>query len=356
MSIIRIENLTKTYRNKSGDVRALDDVSLSVEKGDIFGVVGHSGSGKSTLIRCINRLEAIDSGTIVVGGDDIEKLSDKELRKKRQKMGMIFQHFNLLKNDTVFQNIALPLRYAGVSKAATEEKTESLLRIVELLDKRDSYPSQLSGGQKQRVAIARALSNDPEVLLCDEATSALDPETTHSVLQLLKDLRDRLDLTILIITHEMSVIKDICDKVAVLGDGKVLEQGDVIEVFTRPRHSMTRSFVNSSFERESLNQVLIGDYVSKTMEDGGVVAKLIYTGEKANTALISEISKRFDLSASVIFGNIEFVQSQLLGCLYVALNGERQSLENAVAYIEEQPYVVFENLSGQAGSLESSGL
>ncbi|MDR1648656.1 MAG: ATP-binding cassette domain-containing protein [Synergistaceae bacterium] len=350
--MIRIEDVSKTYRNKAGSVRALDKVNLHVEKGDIFGVLGQSGSGKSTLIRCINRLETIDEGRILVGGDDISKLSERDLRRKRQKIGMIFQHFNLLRNDTVYQNVALPLRYAGKSRDEIEKKTTELLDIVGLLDKRENHPSHLSGGQKQRVAIARALANDPEVLLCDEATSALDPETTHSVLQLLKDLRDRLALTILVITHEMAVVKDICNRVAVLNGGRFIEQGATLDIFTTPRESATRRFVSSAFELEHLNRVLLGNYVKNALATGGLVAKLIFRGEEANNALISDVSKRFGVSASVIFGNIELIGTQPLGCLYVAFIGGVGDVEGAVRYIQQQHYVVFEQISGQAALTE----
>ena len=345
--MIKIEKISKTYRNKASHVRALDKVSLHVERGDIFGVVGHSGSGKSTLIRCVNRLETIDEGRILVGGDDISKLSERDLMRKRQKIGMIFQHFNLLRNDTVYQNVALPLRYARKSRDEIEKKTTALLDIVGLSDKRDHHPSHLSGGQKQRVAIARALANEPEVLLCDEATSALDPETTHSVLQLLQDLRNRLGLTILVITHEMAVVKDICNRIAVLNAGQFVEQGTTLDIFTAPQESVTRRFVNSSFELEHLNRVLLGDYVKNALATGGLVAKLIFRGEEANNALISDVSKRFDVSASVIFGNIELIGTQPVGCLYVAFIGGIGHIEDAVQYIRQQRYVSFEQISGQ---------
>jgi D-methionine transport system ATP-binding protein len=353
--MIEIENVTKTYHNKSGDVRALDGVSLHVDPGDIFGVIGHSGSGKSTLIRTVNRLEKIDSGRVVVAGDDILRLGEKELMQKRQKMGLIFQHFNLLRNDTVFRNVSLPLRYAKMPKARIAEKTEFLLDVVGLADKRNSYPSQLSGGQKQRVAIARALANDPQILLCDEVTSALDPETTHAVLQLLKELKERLGLTILMITHEMSVIKDICNKVAVLSEGRVVETGATLDIFTAPAAGVTKQFVNSSFEQEHLQQVLCGDYVRDTIRDGGLVARLLYRGARANSALISEISRRFTVDASVIFGTIELIQGTPLGCLYVAISGEKPQVDAAADYIRAQEYVVFERVSEAARGGDAHG-
>jgi D-methionine transport system ATP-binding protein len=352
--MISIEHVSKTYHNKTGDVLALNDVSLQVEKGDIYGVIGHSGSGKSTLIRCVNRLEPIDSGTIIVGGSDISTLSENELRQKRQKMGMIFQHFNLLRNDNVYSNVAMPLKYTGAKHEEVVRKTDHLLELVGLTDKKNSYPSQLSGGQKQRVAIARALANDPEILLCDEATSALDPETTHSILSLLKELNERLNLTILIITHEMTVIKDICSNVAVLSDGQIVEQGGTLDVFTKPRHAVTQQFTKNPFEQDKLDAVLLGEYVQKALNAGGIVAKLIFKGESANEALLSDISRRFDISASVFFGNIEIIQSQPVGNLYVAMNGDPAKLQDAIRYIEAQPYVIYDPIS-DSGIAEGGG-
>ena len=340
MGIIEITNVSKTYRTKSGSVEALKDVSLHVEKGDIFGVIGHSGSGKSTLIRCLNRLETFDSGSVFVGGDDVMSLSENELRRKRQKIGMIFQQFHLLRNDTAYGNILLPLTYAGNGKAAAAEKAERLLARVGLKDKRDAYPSQLSGGQQQRVAIARALANDPEILLCDEATSALDPDTTHSILALLKELNQELRLTILIITHQMAVVKDICRNVAVLDGGKIVEQGDTLEMFTNPRHDVTKHFANSLFEQDKIKEVLHGEYVKRVVASGGLVARLIFKGEKANDALISDISRKFGIDASVIFGNIEIIQSQPLGSLYVAFGGPADRLAATVAYVAEQGVLI----------------
>jgi D-methionine transport system ATP-binding protein len=348
MSIIEITDVSKTYRTRNGSVEALKNVNLHVQKGDIFGVVGHSGSGKSTLIRCINRLERLDKGSIFVGGSDLMSLSEKELRQKRQKIGMIFQQFHLLRNDTAYSNILLPLTYAGNSRAAADEKADRLLARVGLKEKRDAYPSQLSGGQQQRVAIARALANDPEILLCDEATSALDPDTTHSILALLKELNQELQLTILIITHEMTVVKDICSNVAVLNGGEIVEQGKTLEMFTNPQHDVTKQFANSLFEQDKIKEVLLGDYAKKVIESGGLIARLLFKGEKANDALISDISRKFDIDASIIFGNIEIIQSQPLGNLYVAFSGPSDRIAATVAYVAAQG-VLIQHVAGEKG-------
>jgi D-methionine transport system ATP-binding protein len=344
--MIIINDVSKTYQSKNGMVHALKNINLHVGKGDIFGVIGHSGSGKSTLIRCINQLEKVDSGSVFVDGNKLTELSEKELRYKRQKIGMIFQHFNLLKNDTVYKNIALPLRYAGNPKSVVTEKTNNLLSLVGLEDKRNAYPSQLSGGQKQRVAIARALANDPRILLCDEATSALDPDTTHSILSLLKELNQRLDLTILIITHEMTVIKDTCTNIAVLSDGRIVEQGQTLKLFTDPQHETTKQFANSLFEQEKLREVLDSDYVRQVIASGGIIARLLFREKTANDALISDVSRKFNINASIIYGNIEIIQSQPLGNLYVAFSCSNTDLiREAIKYITAQR-VLFERIAG----------
>src|SRR5579859_3251829 len=252
--MIEIEGLQKSFvRGKDAQTAAtavLQDLSLSVKKGEIFGIIGRSGAGKSTLIRCINMLERPTAGRVTIDGQDITALSGASLRDARRRIGMIFQHFNLLSSRTVFDNVAFPLELHGMSKAQIEQEVLPLLELVGLSEKRTAYPSQLSGGQKQRVAIARALASKPAVLLCDEATSALDPETTQSILALLKDINQKLDLTILLITHEMPVIKAICDKVAVLDKGVVVEQGPVFDIFTAPKAPVTKLMVHDLIDRD----------------------------------------------------------------------------------------------------------
>jgi D-methionine transport system ATP-binding protein len=338
--IIQLKGVSKTFVTDSGTVQALKDVNLEVQRGAIHGVIGYSGSGKSTLIRCVNRLESIDEGAIIVNGHDLTHLNETELRHQRQKMGMIFQHFNLLKYDTTFKNIALPLQYARLPKAEVEQKTNRLLALISMEDKRRTYPSQLSGGQKQRVAIARALANDPEILLCDEPTSALDPDTTHSILEFLKELNQTLGLTILLITHEMTVVKDTCDHVTVLSEGKIVEQGSTIKVFTEPQHPVTRQFTSSLFEQERIREVLASGFAQQTITAGGLIVRMFFRGQNANDALISHISQHFNIQASIIFGSIEIVQNQPLGNLYVAVSGQRTNIHEALDYARHQEILV----------------
>lgn len=332
--MIELTNLYKTYSSKDLTVEALKGVSLHVEKADIFGVIGYSGSGKSTLIRCINLLEKPESGTVKVNGKIINDLTEKELSIERKKIGMIFQHFNLLTRATVFDNIALPLKYEKMEPDLIEKRVDELLELVGLTDKKYVYPSQLSGGQKQRVAIARALANEPEVLLSDEATSALDPQTTVSILELLKDLQKKLGLTIVIITHEMSVIREVCNKVAVLNAGKIVEVGNIYDIFTKPKHEITKQFVDSIFKRDKIESLIESEPVKSTLSHDAVVSRLIFTGDASHRALISEVSRRFEIDASVIYGNVEKVQENLIGSLYVIFSGESSKVREAVEYLK----------------------
>ena len=254
--MIELKNVSKTFSLKGKIVEAVKEVNLTVEAGEIFGIIGYSGAGKSTLIRCLNFLEVPTEGEVIVNRQVLNQLSPKELRLARHKIGMIFQHFNLLKTRTVFDNVAYPLKGQKISKEEKKEKVLRLLNLVGLEDKADVYPSQLSGGQKQRVAIARALANDPQVLLCDEATSALDPQTTKSILKLLKEINKELGLTIVLITHQMEVVKEICHKVAVMEKGRIIEQGNIVSVFSNPQSEITKDFVSSLFQDEKIFELL----------------------------------------------------------------------------------------------------
>lgn len=331
--MIDIKNVNKIFKTKNKTVTAVDDVSLNIHKGEIFGIIGYSGAGKSTLIRLLNGLETLSSGDIVIGDDTINKLSKKDLRKKRQKVSMIFQHFNLLWSRTVYENIRLPLEIAGVPKNEMDRKVTELIRLVGLTGREHNYPSELSGGQKQRVGIARALSNDPEVLLCDEATSALDPQTTDEVLDLLVKIRQELGLTIVMITHEMQVIRKICDRAAVMEDGKVIEVASIIELFQNPKSSVTKRFVQDELEDEDI------DVQIKTIKESfpnSTVLKLGFVGTKANRPVVSQVIKEYDLDLNVLSGNIKQTNDESYGHLYIATEVESEKLDEIIDKFESE--------------------
>lgn len=320
--MIHIKNIHKVF----GEVEALKDVNLEIYKGDIYGIIGYSGAGKSTLLRCINGLEKPTEGQVKVLGKEINTLKDKELRTLRKEIGMIFQHFNLMGSRTIYDNVAYPLKGKRMDKREKDEKIKSLLKLVGLEDKITAYPSQLSGGQKQRVAIARALATEPKILLCDEATSALDPMTTQSILELLKQINKELGITIVLITHQMEVIKEICSKVAVMESGMVIEQGDVVDVFTKPNSRITKEFVNKQVCYEKFSQHQEGQ-ISQLLH-------LKYVGEPAGEPLISTISKQFNVTANITFGNIEKLQDTYVGNLVIDLQGQSEQVEKAISYIK----------------------
>ncbi|QNO15534.1 methionine ABC transporter ATP-binding protein [Alkalicella caledoniensis] len=332
--MILLENITKTYGSKGTAVHALKNVNLHVEQGDIYGIIGYSGAGKSTLIRCINLLESPDEGKVTVNGIELTALKDIELRRKREKIGMIFQHFNLMSRRTIFSNVAYPLKGKGLTKKQIEEKVINLLKLVGIQDKANAYPAQLSGGQKQRVGIARALANDPDVLLCDEATSALDPQTTRSILNLLKDINEKLNLTIVLITHQMDVIKEICNKVAVMENGEIVEVGDVLNVFFSPQAKITKEFVASTMGYESIDSFLEYDLASKPGEVQRLV-KISFMGKKTSQAFISKISMDYGVFASILFGNIEHIQGVPLGNLIIRLSGTEEKTKKAIGYLTQ---------------------
>ena len=266
-------------------------------------------------------------------GEDLTAMDLKKLREVRKKIGMIFQHFNLMRSRTVFQNIAFPLKKSGLSKAEKEKKIESLLELVGLSDKKDAYPSQLSGGQKQRVAIARALANDPKVLLCDEATSALDPQTTQSILKLLKQVNETLGITIVLITHEMAVVKDICDRVAIMEQGRVVEEGDTVSVFSHPKEAMTKDFIDTASNLGKIHDLIAEGHSLTEIQPGEQMVLLTYSGSNAGQPLISALAEKFSVSANIIYGNIDYLKGKPLGKLVVTLSGEKEAMDQAIDYI-----------------------
>lgn len=308
--MIEIKNVNKSF----GSNKVLTDVNFTVNDGEIFGIIGHSGAGKSTLLRCINRLESFDSGEIIVNNQNVGNLDDKNLRDLRKNLGMIFQHFSLLERKTVFENIALPMECHGYSKEEIKSRVEELLDLVGILDKKDSRPKNLSGGQKQRVAIARALTMNPSVLLCDEATSALDPKTTSSILSLLQEINKKLGITIIIVTHQMEVIKQICTRTAIMDAGKVLEIGDTEEIF-----------LNSPV---ALRKILGEDNI---VLPEGVNLKLLFTNDRSNEAIITGMSRELNIDVSIIFGKLEKFRDNILGSLII--NIPEASVEQVKEYL-----------------------
>jgi D-methionine transport system ATP-binding protein len=331
--MITIKNVKKIFSTKQGDVTAVTDVNLEIQEGEIFGVIGYSGAGKSTLIRMLNGLEIPTDGSVTVANKQVSHIKGSELRTARQKIGMIFQHFNLLWSRTVRENISFPLEIAGVSKANRIKKVDELIKLVGLQGREDAYPSQLSGGQKQRVGIARALANDPKVLLCDEATSALDPQTTDSILDLLVDINERLGLTIVLITHEMHVIRKICHRVAVMENGEVVEQGNVLEVFKHPKQPITKRFVKQVTEPDETNEV-----VTHLLEryPKGKVIQLSFVGEAAEQPLMTNLIRQFEVEVNILQGKISQTQSGSYGSLIVHLDGDEQELNRALEFIYNQ--------------------
>ncbi|WP_062268945.1 methionine ABC transporter ATP-binding protein [Endozoicomonas arenosclerae] len=332
--MIELKNLTKVFKAGGKEVKALDSINLSVPEGSIYGVIGSSGAGKSTLIRCVNLLERPSSGQVVVDGQDLTTLTEKGLRQARHNIGMIFQHFNLLSSRTVYQNIALPLELAGASKDEIETAVSPLLELTGLQDKRDSYPSQLSGGQKQRVAIARALASKPKVLLCDEATSALDPQTTRSILALLKDINRELKITVLIITHEMDVVKTICDRVAILSYGQLIEENEVEAFFLNPQTDLAREFVRSAIHEKPVAEVE-SRYQPEPSEGSRPVVRITFVGQGVVDPLITRAAKQFGTDFVILQADIETVQGKSMGFLMVEILGEESEVEASMKFLKE---------------------
>lgn len=324
--MLDIQNLMKVYKTKKGKVTGVDNVSLKINKGEVFGIVGYSGAGKSSLLRCINLLERPTSGSIVVNGQDLTKLKGEQLRKARLKIGMIFQHFYLISQKTVGENIEFALKAAATPPARIKARVKELLEMVGLAEKIDVYPAQLSGGQKQRVGIARALANNPSILLCDEATSALDPKTTVSILRLLKKINRELDITIVLITHEMDVVKEICDRMVVMQDGKVIEEGAVYDIFANPVEPLTQEFISSVVSFELPPTILNGVK--------GKMVKVLFKGDVAGEGVISDMIQNFDVHGNFLHGTIEYIQEKPLGIFLMELQGHPDNVKRAISYLE----------------------
>ncbi|TWT00190.1 methionine ABC transporter ATP-binding protein [Planomicrobium sp. CPCC 101079] len=331
--MIELKQVTKTYDTGKGALTAVDGVDLSIATGEIFGIIGYSGAGKSTLIRLLNGLEKPTTGTVQINDQVITAIKGAELRKARQKVSMIFQHFNLLWSRTVKENIAFPLEIAGVPKNKRDARVMELVELVGLAGRENAYPSQLSGGQKQRVGIARALANDPEVLLCDEATSALDPETTDAILDLLVDINKRLGLTIVLITHEMHVIRKICHRVAVMEGGKVVELGDVLSVFQAPKAEITKRFVAQVTETEDSNETI--KHLRELYPTGDLV-KLLFVGDQTEQPILTKLIRTNPVEVNIVQGNISHTQRGAYGTLILQLKGTREEIANAIAFLNNE--------------------
>ncbi|RFZ94002.1 methionine ABC transporter ATP-binding protein [Mucilaginibacter conchicola] len=331
--MIELKDITKTFRQKNKSISALSGVSLKVERGRIFGIIGPSGAGKSTLIRCVNLLEKPDTGEVIVDGQNLLTMSASQLADARRHIGMIFQHFNLLSSRTVHGNIAFPLELAGVSAADIDTRVNELLSLVGLEDKKNNYPASLSGGQKQRVAIARALATNPKVLLCDEATSALDPSTTNAILNLLKDINRKLQITILLITHEMEVVRTICDDVALISDGKIAEQLPVHAIFSNTDSVLAKSFIgNASVEIPQYYQDKLNNASQQSDE---ILVKVTFAGQPSNSQEFGSLSREYGVNVNIISGRLEHAGDVKYGALLITLKGSPDNRENALAYLQQ---------------------
>jgi D-methionine transport system ATP-binding protein len=332
--LIKLSNIEKIYDSPAGKVHALKGINLEIAKGEIYGIIGLSGAGKSTLVRCINMLERPTSGEVIVDGQDMTKLNDSELRNARKNIGMIFQHFNLLSSATVYENIAFPLKLSNVSKDKIAKKVNPLLELVGLKDKANQYPAQLSGGQKQRVGIARALASDPKILLCDEATSALDPQTTKSILDLIYAINKNLSLTVIVITHEMQVIKEICDKVAVISNGVIAESGKVLDVFTNPQHEITKEFISVLLSNE-LPAAFRGSKISQTKTEGSLLLlRLNFLGESADDPVLAQMIRTcHGVECTMLFGNLDEIHGVPFGRFIIGLSGSENAVQSALEFL-----------------------
>lgn len=336
--MIEIKNLSKTFPGSGGQVEALKDISLTISDGEVYGIIGMSGAGKSTLVRCMNRLERPTSGSVWIDGKDIGTLTDAQLREERRKIAMIFQGFHLLMQRNCLKNVCFPLELAGVKKAEARKRAEELLALVGLEDKMESYPAQLSGGQQQRVAIARALTTVPKILLCDEATSALDPQTTHAILSLLRDIHNKLGLTVIIITHQMSVVEEICGRVAILDQGKVAEEGAVSQVFSSPRSEAAKRLVYPEGYNENLAAL-----------EGGRLIRVVFHGALATkTPLIAQMATERQIAASILSASTKSIGGKAYGNMLLGIPGDREQTEKAIQYLGKIPNITAEEVTPYA--------
>ncbi|HEM3868067.1 TPA: methionine ABC transporter ATP-binding protein [Streptococcus suis] len=338
--MIKLDNIDVTFQQKKRTIEAVKDVTIHINQGDIYGIVGYSGAGKSTLVRVINLLQVPTAGKITIDEDVIyegEKvtLTPAQLRSKRREIGMIFQHFNLMAQMTAEENIAFALKHSGLSKEEKKEKVAKLLDLVGLSDRAENYPAQLSGGQKQRVAIARALANDPKILISDESTSALDPKTTKQILALLQELNEKLGLTIVMITHEMQIVKDICNRVAVMQDGHLIEEGSVLEIFSHPKEELTQDFIKTA---TGIDEALVKIYqqdIVKNLPENSILVQLKYAGSNTDTAIVNDLYRFYQVSANILYGNIEILDHTPVGEMVVILSGEPGQLHRAIEAVME---------------------
>jgi len=343
--LITLKNISKTFYTDKGEVEAVKNVNLHIKKGEIHGVIGHSGAGKSTLIRCVNLLETPTSGEVHIAGKELTALGTEELREERQKIGMIFQGFNLLKTATVYDNIALPLKLIGVKSEEIKHRVEKYIEIVGLTERKHAYPAQLSGGQKQRIAIARALAQEPEILLSDEATSALDPETTTSILDLLLTINEQLGITILLITHEMEVVQRICDSVSVMEAGEIIEQNKATDIFIQPKHPTTRKFL------QIFDETQLQDFLSVEVARTGKVFQLNFIGQSTGEPVLSLMGQKFNIHPNIVHANFLKLKNDVIGSLIIHINEKEEKVKEALAFLEEQNISVVE-LEGISDELD----
>ena len=337
--MIQLDHIDVTFQQKKRQIQAVKDVTIHIREGDIYGIVGYSGAGKSTLVRVINLLQVPTSGKIIVDGDVLfdkkVTLTAEQLRRKRQDIGMIFQHFNLMSQLTAEENVAFALKHSSLSKEEKKEKVHTLLELVGLADRAENYPSQLSGGQKQRVAIARALANDPKILISDESTSALDPKTTKQILALLQDLNQKLGLTIVLITHEMQIVKDIANRVAVMQNGRLIEEGSVLDIFSNPQQDLTKDFISTATGIDDAMDKIEQQEIVKYLASNSLLVQMKYGGTSTDEPLLNEIYKHHQVTANILYGNIEILGGTPVGELVVVLSGEKKNLATAKTAIRE---------------------